>query len=130
MNPAFNNPFEEERHSRVIQPIQAMLKVLGIVGEELREAMRRPTIRESTQRYDAALDLLFNLMTLAKPLAFRQEANGRRMFLWIEDGGSPRATFHWLVCNPSGSWKQGVESSQEICERVAESLLRAPRDSA
>lgn len=72
MNPEFPDPFEEERRARVDRPIQAALEILGIVAEELRQAQRAPTIRQSSTLYDRAMDLPFNTMNLSQPLAVQR----------------------------------------------------------
>jgi hypothetical protein len=122
VNPPFNDPFEEERQARVGRPIEALLQILGTVAQELRDAHRAPTIRDSHALYDRALDLLVNTLNLALPVALRREANGRRAFLWV-DGDPKNPDFSWLVSYPDGTWKQGTEQTQLECERVTGRLL-------
>lgn len=115
-----NDPHEEERQARFTDPIRGMLKVLDAVREDLVAAAASQHALESSDRVDRAMDLLFNALNLAKPLAFRRAENRRVAFLWA-DGG-----FNWIVCYRDGTFRGGRAEEQRECEQAVTLLLEAP----
>lgn len=121
-----NDPYEEERRARFDQPINGLVWVLDRVREELLDAKGSETHDEWTARYEGAMNLLFNTINLANPVAHVWQRNGRTAFLWVDTRAESPPPCPWVVCYSDGTFRQGTQNTQEACEAEVNRLLDEP----
>jgi len=119
-----SDPHEDERRDRFERPMEPMLMILDEIRVKLVRVKEARNGGVAMELYDEAMDSLFKLLNLCKPLAFRVEKRGQQAFMWVEDSGQPTAVFRWMVCLSDGSCRQGSESSQRNCETAVEKHLQ------
>jgi len=106
---------EEERREKAVRRL-ALAQVVHEIGNLLeKSATLEP--QEAIDATEHAMDSLFQVVNMCKPLAYRVEKDDKQAFMWPDQDG-----FRWVVTDQY-RLESGFEDTQEECEAVVDRLL-------